>query len=333
MLYKVYKKMSVILLSFLLLLFFTVAASASEIRIIVNGETLKTDVPPIQKDGRILVPMRAIFEKLGAYVKYDETTNTIGATKGKTAIAFTPGRNIVMVNDEVKTIDVAPIIIDGRTLIPIRFTAEALGAYVNWEENINTVIISSKTPLPNWMNPTSQEVSEYINYGKQLAVAGKIPDFSHKEPWTVHTNNPKDEFLSNNQTTATLSTPYESLVNLGWLYGRKYQDPPSDSIQGNLYQTTNFLNFTLDVYGNKLDFHKNFHAVLKQGDKVIQPIEKHGLKNFAEMTNSWPKSPAYRTTIAFSFPYDGVDFNNNIELALVTDIGEFDFQFDLSKMR
>lgn len=91
------------------------------------------DVPPTIINGRTMVPMRAIFEALGSQVQWNAASQSITATKGSIAINLQIGSTTATNNGTNVTLDVAPQIIDGRTLVPARFVSEALGAKVNWD--------------------------------------------------------------------------------------------------------------------------------------------------------------------------------------------------------
>ena len=118
-------------------------AADDDIKVMLDGERIAFDVQPQIIDERTMVPLRAIFEALGASVDWDQETQTVTAVKGDTKIALTIGKNVIYVNDKPIELDVAPLIIDERTLVPIRAIAEGFGASVNWDQDRYCVIISS----------------------------------------------------------------------------------------------------------------------------------------------------------------------------------------------
>lgn len=103
------------------------------------------DQKPIIVQGRSLVPLRVIFEALGAKIKWDDLTKTVTATKDQTIITYKIGELIGKRNNELINIPVSGQLIQGTTLIPLRFVSEALGCIVSWDENSRTISISSKT--------------------------------------------------------------------------------------------------------------------------------------------------------------------------------------------
>ena len=139
------------LLSILLVLTFvfslcTVTASAEEnIKVIIDIKNVTFDVPPTIVSGRTLVPLRAIFEALGATADWDDATQTVTSEKGETKISLTINSNIMTVNGEEKTLDVPATLIDSRTLVPVRAISESFGLAVGWDGDNNIVSILSDT--------------------------------------------------------------------------------------------------------------------------------------------------------------------------------------------
>jgi hypothetical protein len=116
----------------------------------VNGASKTLDSPPVIKNGRTLVPIRAIIEALGGTVGWDATTKKATVTLGKKIIALWIGKNTATVNGVSTLIDstnakVVPEIINGRTMLPLRFVAENLGATVGWDQNTQTITITYRS--------------------------------------------------------------------------------------------------------------------------------------------------------------------------------------------
>ncbi|MBE7026437.1 MAG: hypothetical protein E7410_02555 [Ruminococcaceae bacterium] len=117
------------------------APEVEGVTIFFNNNFLYSDVPPTIRDGRTLIPMRALLEAMDAEVTWDEATLTATADNGDTRIVITENQNTVYVNDEPVELDVPAMIIDGRFVIPVRFVAENLGAKVSWDEFAEKVTI------------------------------------------------------------------------------------------------------------------------------------------------------------------------------------------------
>lgn len=118
-------------------------AQAVEVSVLVNGESLSFDAPAQIVQDRVLVPMRAIFEKLGARISWDGDTQTITADKGGTNISLTIGKETASVNYNRVPLDVPAMITNDRTLVPLRFISESLGASVDWDAANSQVRITT----------------------------------------------------------------------------------------------------------------------------------------------------------------------------------------------
>lgn len=140
------KKLSIVLL-FLVMAFNTygiVGYADNGIMVTLNGEKIEFDVQPQLINDRTMVPLRMIFEAMGAYVDWYDDTQTVVATKDDKVVTAKINDDKLYINDEVKTLDVPPMIIDGRTLVPARFVAESFGANVDWDGVTQTVVITTK---------------------------------------------------------------------------------------------------------------------------------------------------------------------------------------------
>ena len=122
-----------------------IVSAAENITVQLDGRKLEFDVPPQIINGRTMVPMRKIFEEMGTVVEWDNATQTAVATNDLCVINATINNNIMKINGTPKTLDVSPQLVGGRTLVPARFVAEALGADVDWDGETSTVIIKSMT--------------------------------------------------------------------------------------------------------------------------------------------------------------------------------------------
>lgn len=112
--------------------------------IVIDGHIVYTDVAPVIRDGRTLVPIRVIAENFGASVDWQERDSTVTIIRGATSIRMQLGSKTVHVNGVAYDIPygVAPFAQSGRTLVPLRFISEYLGASVDWDESIHAVMIS-----------------------------------------------------------------------------------------------------------------------------------------------------------------------------------------------
>lgn len=114
-----------------------------EIRVCVDGDYVTFDVPPQAINGRTMVPIRAIFEAMGASVLWNQSTQAAICVKDDTIIRVAVGDYAISVDGVTTQMDVAPVVIDGRILIPARYVAESLGYIVMWDEGNKIVNIDS----------------------------------------------------------------------------------------------------------------------------------------------------------------------------------------------
>ena len=116
--------------------------SYEKINVTVNGDAMSFNREPVVFNDRTMVPMRAIFEKLGAEVLWDAENKTAIGRKGNKEIKLTIGRDAMYINSDKKILDTPPIILDGSTLVPARAVAEGLDCQVSWDNASATVIIT-----------------------------------------------------------------------------------------------------------------------------------------------------------------------------------------------
>ena len=133
------------LLLIVLMLLMAIAAPvyADDIKIIVDGQELMMDTQPVIEAGTTLVPMRAIFEALEATVDYQADLRQVIGRKGDNTISLTIDSNTAYKNGEALALAAAPRIIEGRTMVPLRFVSDALGCSVEWNGETRTVEILS----------------------------------------------------------------------------------------------------------------------------------------------------------------------------------------------
>lgn len=123
----------------------TAVFKVGEKKYTVNGVEKPMDVAPYIKDGRTYLPVRYIAYALGVdpnNVYWNDETQTVTLLKGATAVQLTIGSKVLKLNGIDIPMNVAPEIRDGRTMLPFRFVAEALGAKVDWDEATQTVTMN-----------------------------------------------------------------------------------------------------------------------------------------------------------------------------------------------
>ncbi|HEV2037515.1 MAG TPA: copper amine oxidase N-terminal domain-containing protein, partial [Candidatus Eremiobacteraceae bacterium] len=117
-----------------------------------NPDTLRRGrvLAAIVKNGTLMVPLRSMFEQMGATVSYDAGSKSVKASKPGSEVQVTLGKNEVLINGESRPLDVPPMMYKGVLLVPIRVISEALGAYVQWvpEQHVAVVRYIPPTPVP-----------------------------------------------------------------------------------------------------------------------------------------------------------------------------------------
>lgn len=119
------------------------SASNAKLSLVINGNYVTDEAEPILAEETAFVPMRLIFEALGAHVEWDQASETATAIKDGTQISLRVGSVEAAINDVAVVLDVAPRLINGKTMVPLRFVSEALGAQVQWKEETRTIIINA----------------------------------------------------------------------------------------------------------------------------------------------------------------------------------------------
>lgn len=155
------------ILLFLLSMFYSTGAvfASPTITVVIDGQVQKYDQPPVIISDRTLVPLRGVFEALGAEVKWDNQTQTATATKENTTLVVKAGSDTVALNGETLKLVPKPQIINGRTMVPIRFVSDALGAKVEWDDLTQTVIISTQEHLKQFKEALKKDVIFTWNKG------------------------------------------------------------------------------------------------------------------------------------------------------------------------
>jgi hypothetical protein len=132
------------------------AFAAGPVSVTVNGQQANLNPAPTERAGRVFVPLRGVFEQLGATVVYQ--AGVINATGRGHTVSLRIGSQQATVDGQQQTVDVAPFIIGASTYVPLRFVSQALGASVNYDGSNRVVAINTNgnaapsgviTPVPN----------------------------------------------------------------------------------------------------------------------------------------------------------------------------------------
>lgn len=117
--------------------------SFDDVKVRINGVLQAYEQPPVIIDGYTLVPMRAIFEQLGAEIEWDNSSKTVTAKRDGVTMSLQIGHPAATLNGNQLTLDMAPTLVQGNTMVPLRFVGEGLNAEVKWEAASKTVLIET----------------------------------------------------------------------------------------------------------------------------------------------------------------------------------------------
>lgn len=151
----------------------------------VDGETIVSDVPPVIIKGRTLIPARAVFESMGAEVDWNEDARLVEVSLGKANVQLTIDSSIAFVNGKQAAMDVPAMILNDRTLIPVRFVGESLSCAVDWDDLSRTVKLSS--PVINEYTEISDitlidEPEKYRVVIKGNSIIDGVKSFAYNNP-------------------------------------------------------------------------------------------------------------------------------------------------------
>ncbi|HHU31146.1 MAG TPA: trypsin-like serine protease [Clostridia bacterium] len=119
-------------------------ALATGVSVYVDGVRLNLPLEPVIESGTTLVPMRPIFEALGAEVSWDSLNNEVKAIKGNTTIILPVGKKVAIINGYIHNLTVPSKIVNHYTLVPLRFISEAFGGEVDWDEASKVITINTE---------------------------------------------------------------------------------------------------------------------------------------------------------------------------------------------
>ncbi|WP_440116263.1 stalk domain-containing protein [Paenibacillus sp. QZ-Y1] len=147
----------------------SVMDAAARISIYINDAELSSAQAPVMKGGRVLVPLRSIFEGLDADVRYTNKTKTITASRGDQEVSLKLGSKTAYINGEAISLDVPANTIKGNTMVPIRFVSEAFGEKVFWNSRKQRVDIKTTSTPP-------VDTTQYAAWNIYGAVSGSNGD-------------------------------------------------------------------------------------------------------------------------------------------------------------
>lgn len=119
------------------------AQAAVNISVLIDGVKLYTPQAPVMIQGRVMLPMRSIFEALDASVKWNQKTKTVTAVKDGTTVILKINSKTATINNKTVALDVPAKNLKGNTMVPVRFVSEALGQKIGWNSKTKTVTVTT----------------------------------------------------------------------------------------------------------------------------------------------------------------------------------------------
>jgi len=152
------------------------ATQAQTVNLVIGGQAVVPDAPPVISSGRTLVPVRVIAEGLGADVDWNQQTRTAVIRRDKQELVLRVGSNLAQVNGKQVKMDAPPLMSNQRMLLPIRFVSESLGITIGWVESTRTVV-ANETPqaLLNGQ-PAPETIKFYQMDGTLYVTAQAVAD-------------------------------------------------------------------------------------------------------------------------------------------------------------
>ncbi len=337
-------KKFLILLSIFVLVFTVNVFATSPVKVLMNDEYIDfTDennqvVNPEITNSRTMVPLRKIFETLGAKVEWDNDTRTVIAQKDGVEIRLTIGSQVAyIIKGDVTTnyvLDSVAYIKDGRTLVPLRFISESLGCLVGWNQEEQTAIIISIEELTKEVLAECTNLNEFITTVKSDDSKYIDMDFSYEaNPYDEEDGSASAKFNIFNTDESLILNVIKVIPDEEGLTGKYYD-------AGTITQEVEDESDVVNILGSMVedeDIQKGTYTLVKEkaieflnNDKL--KINKKGSKKTYELTADIPLDMGFvqididaKLSIETK---DDIIQGIDIEVILV-DAGEIDINIDI----
>lgn len=134
-------------------------AEGTGVQVVIDGEPALFEPSPVIVEGTALVPMQALFQRLGASAQWEDRTQTLTAMKNDTSIRLSIGSRSADLSGEIKEMEISPQLVEGKPFIPIRFVGNALGMYVYWDDERRTIKLETDDV---WNGRTKRQIEARI---------------------------------------------------------------------------------------------------------------------------------------------------------------------------
>jgi len=131
------------------------------LKVTLDGKQMDFEVLPRVENNRVLVPLRAIFEAMGAKVEWNQATQTATATKDNITVVLPLNSTQPTVNGVIWNLEVPAKVVQQRTLAPLRFVGEALGGTATWDQANFTVVLQNPPPPEPVVQPLPAPVPQF----------------------------------------------------------------------------------------------------------------------------------------------------------------------------
>jgi ankyrin repeat protein len=228
------------------------SAQPQGIQVTIDGKAQHYQQAPLNLNGSIVVPLRAIFEALEAELTYESTTKIITATTKTTTIIIQVGSTIATINDKKVVLAQAPVIINNFTYVPVRFVSESFGGDVQWDHSHNTVQIIREGTDPKVI---AQEAYKATLEGKNVNELNDllINEVNKQQPSLIYIESLL-QLGADPNIRSTASFPLEiAVINRNLELTElllKYDADPNQTIANSKYEYTNtksILNYLADL--------------------------------------------------------------------------------------
>ena len=156
--------MKKLLFTVITLLLLSSFAYGKDIKLYYEGREVMYDTPPVIKNDRVLVPLRAIAESMGALVTYDPKEKDIYISYGTKNIKMTVGSDVYAVDHILLGMDTAPEIINGRTMVPVRYMASSFDTDIKWDADNSVVYVSRRQIESSTLTTKNTDKASKNNY-------------------------------------------------------------------------------------------------------------------------------------------------------------------------
>jgi hypothetical protein len=304
----------------------------NSIHVTVDGQYVEFDGQnPITINGRTLVPIRGVFEALGFSVNWEQSTQQAGLTKGNDVIAITVGKDTFTLNGASHSLDVPAQIIGGRIMLPVRAVAESVGYNVKWNNEANTIAITTRNLSDTVHVPPAQthSLEQLANASTDIVIAHLSVWQSGNSPEAVKfvvNGSYKGEYESFDEIEVSLPDGYSLALLQEFSYFLLFLETDENGttqlVNKTIYRRSYneirerdgvYYTFHSIVEHDYPDIEITYGALLSIWDNYLQSLaEKNAMLNFSAMASKSgvyypPENPAVFVSLSdFDTKYEGI---------------------------